>query len=359
MTLENANKLTVAPQKNAPVTSYDVAKHAGVSQSAVSRCFKPGASVSKKMRARVMKAAEELGYEPNAIARSLISGRSNLVAILISNLTNLNYPEVLAELTQRFSKRGVRVLLFALKSEADLDEGLQNIWPYRVDGVIAAAELAPSQVQEFSKRNVPLVFYNRHLAGLPVSSVSCDQEDGAALLVNGLHRAGHRNFAILAGPDDSIVSTERKTASLERLEELGVGEPNILIGDFSYESGYNLTYELLIGSAPRPDAIVCANDVMAIGAIDSMRANFNLAAPSDISVVGFDGIGPSSWKSYDLTTIRQPVRRMTEAAVDMLIEMIEEPGLAKEKRVFSGQMIIGSSARLVEHGRALSAESEP
>jgi len=98
-----------------PVTSYDVARHAGVSQSAVSRCFKPGASVSKKMRARVMKAAEELGYEPNAIARSLITRRSNLVAILISNLTNLYYPEVLAELTQKFSAEGVRVLLFAMK----------------------------------------------------------------------------------------------------------------------------------------------------------------------------------------------------------------------------------------------------
>ena len=95
------------------VTSYDVARHAGVSQSAVSRCFKPGASVSKKMRARVMKAVDELGYQPNAIARSLISGRSNMAAVVISQKTTLYYPEILVELSQRMSERGVRVLLYA------------------------------------------------------------------------------------------------------------------------------------------------------------------------------------------------------------------------------------------------------
>lgn len=333
-----------------PVTSYDVARHAGVSQSAVSRCFKPGASVSSKMRERVMKAAEELGYEPNAIARSLISGRSNLVAILISNLTNLYYPEVLAELTQRFSENGVRVLLFALKSEADANETLQQIWPYRVDGVIAAAELSPEQVGEFEKRDVPLVFYNRHFASAPVSSVCCDQEDGARQLVDGLYEAGHRKFAIFAGPPDSLVGVERKSAACERLEELGVEEPPVLDGDYSYESGFALAEEVMKRKGGRPDAVICANDVMAIGALDAFRVKHGLNAPDDISVVGFDGVGPSSWKSYNLTTIRQPVRRMTEAAVTMLMSMIEEPGSPNEKRVFSGMLKAGSSAKFVADG---------
>ena len=333
-----------------PVTSYDVARHAGVSQSAVSRCFKPGASVSSKMRERVMKAAEELGYEPNAIARSLISGRSNLVAILISNLTNLYYPEVLAELTQRFSENGVRVLLFALKSEADANETLQQIWPYRVDGVIAAAELSPEQVGEFEKRDVPLVFYNRHFASAPVSSVCCDQEDGARQLVDGLYEAGHRKFEIFAGPPDSLVGVERKSAACERLEELGVEEPPVLDGDYSYESGFALAEEVMKRKGGRPDAVICANDVMAIGALDAFRVKHGLNAPDDISVVGFDGVGPSSWKSYNLTTIRQPVRRMTEAAVTMLMSMIEEPGSPNEKRVFSGMLKAGSSAKFVADG---------
>ncbi len=326
------------------VTSYDVARHAGVSQSAVSRCFKPGASVSERMRARVMKAAQELGYEPNAIARSLITRRSNLVAVLISNLTNLYYPEVLAQLTQRFSARGVRVLLFALESEADARETLQQIWPYRVDGVIAAAELTPEDVAEFEKRGVPLVFYNRHMAGGGASAVCCDQEDGARQLVDGLYRAGHRRFAFIAGPAESVVGVERKTGALERFEELGLDDAPVLEGDYSYESGFNAANALMKDGGP-PDAVICANDVMAIGALDAFRVEHGLSAPGDISVVGFDGVGPSTWRSYDLTTIRQPVRRMTEAAVTMITELIEEPGSPSEKRVFSGLLRAGASAR--------------
>lgn len=326
------------------VTSYDVARHAGVSQSAVSRCFKPGASVSKKMRARVMEAAQELGYEPNAIARSLISGRSNLVAVLISNLTNLYYPEVLAELSQRFSDRGIRVLLFALKSEADADETLQMIWPYRVDGVIAAAELSPDHVEQFARRGVPLVFYNRYISSLPVSAVCCDQEDGARQLVDGLYSAGHRSFAIFAGPTDSAVGKERKCAVLERLEALGIEDVPSLDGNYSYESGYALVGQLL-STQDKPDAIICGNDVMAIGALDALRVDHGLDAPRDISVVGFDGVAPSKWKSYDLTTIRQPVRRMAEAAVIMLTEIIESGGENNEKRIFSGMLRIGQSAK--------------
>ena len=115
-------------------TSYDVAELAGVSQSAVSRVFQDGASASKAMRKRVMAAADKLGYRPNAIARGLITRRSNMVAVVISKLTNLYYPEVLVQLTQRFSERGVRVLLFALESESDTGTVIEQMLQYRVDG---------------------------------------------------------------------------------------------------------------------------------------------------------------------------------------------------------------------------------
>jgi len=341
-----SRKLELIGGRSSTVTSYDVARHAGVSQSAVSRCFKPGASVSQKMRARVEKAAEELGYEPNAIARSLITKRSNLVAILISNLTNLYYPEVLAELTQRFSARAMRVLLFSLPSEADAHTVFQQIWPYRVDGVVAAAELSIDEIREFEKRKVPLVFYNRHLSGAPVSSVCCDQEEGARYLVNGLYDAGHRKFAILAGPPESTVGVERKSAAMERLDELGIEDFPILAGDYSYRSGFNLADNLAQREGGPPDAIICANDVMAIGAIDALRTRHGLNAPDDISVVGFDGVGPSGWESYRVTTIRQPVRRMVEATVALMMSMIEDPQTTREKRVFSGMFQRGSSATI-------------
>ena len=202
------------------VTSYDVARQAGVSQSAVSRCFKPGASVSKKMRARVMKVAEDLGYQPNAIARSLITRRSNMVAVVISQQTNLYYPEVLVQLSQRFSERGVRVLLFTLENESDIDVLYDQIFQYQVDGVVEAARLSGEQIDVMERRGIPFVFYNRSLKDRRVNSVSCDQTEGERWLVNRLVEAGHQTFVLIIGPAGSSVRVARTQGAPGRLKEL-------------------------------------------------------------------------------------------------------------------------------------------
>ncbi len=326
-------------------TSYDVAHRAGVSQSAVSRCFKPGASVAPRTRDRILAAARELNYYPNAIAQGLITKRSNMVAIIISNLTNLYYPEVLAELTQRLSAQGIRVLLFSLAAESDVDDVLDQVWRYRVDGAIVAARLDPSQLAGFADRGVPLVLYNRIGEGVPVSSVCCDSVSGEHLLVEQLVEAGHSVFGIIAGPADSHVGEERAEAARRQLQLLG-RDCVIVRGNFDYASGDTALKELMRITDRKLDALICANDLMAIGAMDSARINFGLAVPGDLSVVGFDGVGPATWLAYQVTTIRQPVRRMTEAAVAMLIERIERPELSPEQRLFAGELLPGGSARL-------------
>lgn len=336
----------VAENSHGRATSYDVAELAGVSQSAVSRCFKPGASVSAKMRVKVMKAAKELGYEPNAIARSLITRRSNIVAVLISNLTNLYYPEVLAQLTQRLSNSGMRVLLFTVQSEGETDEVLSQIWPYQVDGVIAAAKLSDENLDEFVKRDVPLVFYNRFYTSRAINTVCCDQAEGAQQIVNNLVEAGHKSFAFIAGPQDSVVGMERQDAALKRLKKHGYTDVPTVEGGFSYEAGEGAISSLHDSAGKFPDAIICVNDMCAIGAIDALRFNYNVKVPEDVSVVGFDGVGPASWSSYNLTTIRQPVGRMTDAAVNMLMERIEDRTMPPEKRVFAGVIISGTSAKI-------------
>jgi DNA-binding LacI/PurR family transcriptional regulator len=326
------------------VTSYDVARLAGVSQSAVSRCFKPGASVAPAKRDRIMAVARELGYAPNAIAQSLITKRSGLVAVLISNLTNLYYPEVLAELSRRLDARGMRVLLFALQAESDVDAMLAEVWRYRVDGIIAAARLLPAQVAAIAERGLPLVLYNRISEGEPVASVCCDSVAGETLLIDRLVAAGHRRFGIIAGPADSYVSNERVGAATARLALHGL-EPLLVSGQFDHDSGRAGLEQLLALSGGALDALVAANDLMAIGAIEAARAR-GLRVPGDLSVVGFDGVGPAGWDSFRVTTIRQPVQRMTEAAVALLAERIEEPDLPPERRLFAGEFLPGNSARL-------------
>lgn len=333
------------PGQDGRPTSYDVAKLAGVSQSAVSRCFRPGSSIAPKTRAKVLAAAKRLGYHPNAMASGLITKRSNLVAVLISNLTNLYYPEVLAEITRRLSDHDIRVLLFALQAESDVDRILDQVWRYRVDGAIVAAHLSPEKLRDFARHRVPVVLYNRVSENEPVSSVYCDSQGGERQLIDGLFGAGHRSYGIISGPDDSFVSQERVRGAEQRLRELGI-TPLISPGAFDYASGAAGVRDLHARSGGKIDALICANDLMAIGAIDCARDELGLRVPDDLSIVGFDGVAPAEWASYRVSTIRQPVRRMTEAAVSMILERIENASLPPETRSFAGGLVPGNSARL-------------
>ncbi|MEP1470990.1 MAG: LacI family DNA-binding transcriptional regulator [Halieaceae bacterium] len=326
------------------VTSYDVAQHAGVSQSAVSRCFKPGASVSKKMRELVMASVEELGYQPNAIARGLITRRSNIVAVVVSNLHF--YPEVVSELSERFADRGVHVLLFTLDHESDISRTLNQIWQYQVDGAIVAANLSSEEIAIFEKRDVPLVFYNRSYEDVQVTSVNCDQVEGERSLINLLLQSeGHRSFAIVSGPPDSIISMQRTRGALDRLREGGITDVTQVTGDYGYKSGRRAVQDTIEIRGSVPDALICANDMMAFGVMDELRFHLELDVPGDVSVVGFDGVRAASWSSFDLATIAQPVESMTEAAVSMLIDRIDNRDLPPEKRLFSGVLRRGSTIR--------------
>lgn len=348
---DRQKKPSFVPPKDAQAgrraTSYDVARLAGVSQSAVSRCLQPGASASSKMRERVRRAALQLGYTPNAIARSLITRRSNLIAVLISNLTSLYYPEVLSELSAHATAHGERILLFALPHESDIDEILDQVLQYQVDGVIAAVRLSAQQLEAIDRRHIPVVFFNRYLRDRTVNAVCCDQVEGARLLVSRLHKAGHRRFGVIAGPKDSVVGEERVRATLNRLLELGVRDTPVVPGGYDYESGARGLHELIrLGGSRPPHVAVCANDVMAIGCMDAARFDLKLDVPGKLSVVGFDGVGPSTWSSYRLTTIRQPVKRMAEEALALLMDRVQNPRLPPEKRVLAGEIVEGSSARL-------------
>ncbi len=267
-----------------------------------------------------------------------------MVAVIISNLTNLYYPEVLAELTQRLSERGARVLLFALQAESDIDGALDQVWRYQVDGAIVAARLSSAQLLAFAARGTALVLYNRASDDAPVASVSCEFAAGELLLVDGMIASGCTRFAIIGGPEDSSVGEARVNGARDRLALAGLTTVPIDRGDFSYEGGHAAAHRLL--ARHRLDAIIAANDVMALGAMDAARLDLGRAIPESLSIVGFDGVAPAKWRSYNLTTVRQPVGRMTAAAVAMLFERIDDPHLGAERRLFSGDLIVGNTARL-------------
>ena len=339
----------MAKQQNAGtrkrVTSYDVARVAGVSQSAVSRAFRPGLSVSDKTKSKVMKAAKKLGYKPNAIARMLITQRSGMVAVIISSISNLVYPELLSRVTDQLSARGVRVLLFTLDESSQLEELLEQIWTFQVDGVIAlTAHFDHRDIAQFEEHNIPVVLYNRQVADHPVNTVCVDHAQGIRQLIDLLVEAGNESYLVLSGPADSDVANERRRIALEQLAEHGVENVPVLYGDFSYQSGKDCFAEWM-RDHDAPDAVVCSNDTMAIGCIDQARGTHGIDVPGQMSVVGFDGMYAAFWSGYELTTVRQPVNQMAKAAVDILMERIENPEAPPEKRVLAGTLIRGKSAR--------------
>lgn len=343
----------VIASENRRVTSYDVALVAGVSQSAVSRCFKPGASVSKSTYARVMQAAALLDYIPNAAARSLITRRSNMIALIVTNQANLYYPELLAEISQQFNLRGKRLLMFTLQREAEVDGVLADVWQYQVDGVVAAARLTDQHIAEFDRRRMPLVLFNRMLRDRCVNTVSCDHREAGRLLVTRLAAAGHRQFGIIAGDEDLSVAYERRLGACERIAELGLPAPVVVPGQYDYRSGAQGLKAIIAQLGGVPDAIICGSDVMAIGCLDCARHELGIEVPEQLSVAGFDAVEPSNWISYNLTTLRQPMPRMAAAAADLLCARIAQQDSEIEKRVFSAQFIEGATARLTPPAASL------
>ncbi|MBO9490421.1 LacI family DNA-binding transcriptional regulator [Endozoicomonas sp. G2_1] len=333
----------MAKQKR--VTSYDVAREAGVSQSAVSRVFRPGFSVSEKTRTKVLDTAKKMGYKPNAIARMLITQQSGMIAVIVSSRANVNYPEVLSQLNKYIAQQNKRVLLFTLDSADDLAGLLENIWTYQVDGVIAlAAHFEQSSLEQLEQHQIPVVLYNRNVPDANVNSVCCSHERGIKQLINILHEGNHKSYLVIAGPTDSDVANERRDIACQYLKQLGHDNVPVVYGDYSYESGRK-AFAKWTGANGVPDAVICSNDIMAIGVIDEAKEHMSISVPDDLSVVGFDGVSPAAWFSYQVTTIRQPLDQLTKAAVDILMERINNPDSPPETRVLTGALIEGNSTK--------------
>tara|TARA_R110001583_G_scaffold2233_7_gene16419 strand:- start:3216 stop:4223 length:1008 start_codon:yes stop_codon:yes gene_type:complete len=331
--------------KNKKVTSYDVAREAGVSQSAVSRVFRPGLSVSQKTRDKVMTTANRMGYRPNAIARMLITKQSGMVAVIVSSRANVNYPEVLSQVSKQLAAQNKRVLLFTLDDAEGVDELFEQIWTFQVDGVIAlAAHFESDRLAQFEQHDIPVVLYNRNVPDSTANTVSCNHELGIKQLIIELENNNPKKYLVLSGPRDSDVANERREIAIKLLKQFAVEDVSILYGDYSYQSGRDCLAKWLQKN-PAPDAIICSNDTMAIGVIDEARENHGIHIPNDISVVGFDGITSSAWQSYQITTIKQPVEQLVKAAVGMLLDRIENPDLPPEARVLTGVLIKGNSVK--------------
>nr|WP_072792739.1 LacI family DNA-binding transcriptional regulator [Cognatishimia maritima] len=332
------------------VTSLQVAERAGVSQSAVSRVFTPGASVSSKTADKVRKAASELGYRPNVLARAMVKGKSRIIGLVVAYLENFFYPETLEKLSNALQEQGYHVLVFMTKQTAqNIDDVMEEILDYQVDGIVMASVAMSSDIaSRCQQAGVPIVLFNRSQDIDGITSVTSDNYAGGRKIAQFLVEGEHERIAYIAGWDGASTQRDREAGFRAALQEMGREIFAREEGNFQTETARAAARKMFSAAAEaRPDAVFVANDHMAFAVMDVLRHELGLRVPEDVSVVGYDDVPPSSWPSYNLTTMRQRANAMVEETVDALMSHIQSPEEARPRRVaIDGPLVVRGSARV-------------
>lgn len=326
-------------------SQVDVARLAGVSQAAVSRTFTPGASVSEDTRAKVLAAAQQLGYRPNVIARSLIQKSTNMIGLVVRRFTNPFYAQIIRDFTRVLQENAYWTLLLNIAQSKELEETLPMALQYQVDGlIITSATLSSRLAQECVRSGTPVVLFNRYALDSHSNVVRCDHVEGGRMVADALLDAGKARLAFIAGEEESSTNRDREFGFTERLHERGhTLAYRESAGDFSYEFGYQVAQRLLTTSQP-PDGIFCANDLIAMGVLDFAKGSGRFNIPDDLAIIGFDDIAMASWPGYSITTIRQPFNDLVTAAIQVLLNAIHSPGAEATEVVVAPTFIQRSSS---------------
>ncbi len=326
-------------------TSRDVARLAGVSQATVSRAMSPSSNVAPATRAKVRAAMAELGYVPHAGAQAMKTRRTNAIGVVVADLSNPFYTEMLDGLTQALDGSGQRVVIWNTANSNHTD-ALSAISESAIDGVIFTTATASSvELAAAVDRGSPIVLINREVDGVDCDKVVCDNLAGAVAVADLLVGHGRTDAAFIGGASDATTARDRARGFLSRMSDLGFPVPEHLTfdGRFSHDVAAQITRKLLV-RATRPTAIFCANDYMALGALDTMR-DLGIRT-EECWVVGYDDVDMASWASFNLTTVRQPIRDMTAAGVAMLLERVEEPTLAPRRLSYPSALLVRGSTPL-------------
>ena len=315
-------------------TLKDVALRAGVSRSAVSRTFTDGASVSPKMRRKVEKAASELGYTPNFLARSLTTRRTKLIGLVSNNFHNPIFLEVFDLFTRGLQDRGLRPLLVNLSNETDPEHSVRMLMQYSVDGVVVASStLPPAFSRAFRDKGIPVVnTFGRHASNPDVHVVGIDNVAAGAMAARELVARGYTRVGFLGGPEDATSTQDRFEGFRgEIARHPGIDQTHSFAAQYSFEAGRAEMMRLLEGTPAQ--AYFCSDDVLSIGVLSAIRGA-GLGVPCDIGLIGLNDMHMAGWQNIALTTIHQPVREIVDASVALMATMLDDPDRPPEARLF-------------------------
>ncbi|MBM1690115.1 LacI family DNA-binding transcriptional regulator [Sulfitobacter geojensis] len=330
----------------AKVTSIDVAALAGVSRSAVSRVFTPGASVSPATATKVRTAARALGYRPNVLARSLITGRSRIIGLVVAYLENQFYPEAIERLSKSLQAQGYHVLVFMASNDNDATQTvIDELLDYQVDGiVIASVGVSNDLTRRCEDAGIPIVLFNRDQFDDRLSSVTSDNMAGGRKLAEFLLAGGHRRIGHIAGWEGASTQIDREAGFKAGLMAGGIKLAMRTIGNFDFETAQDAARAMFDRDDP-PEAVFVTNDHMAFAVMDVLRFELGICVPDDVSVVGYDDVQIAAWPSYNLTTVRQRANEMVSKTIELLMTRIENVDAPPQRICIDGPLIIRGSAR--------------
>ncbi len=302
-----------------------VAALAKVSIATVSRALNQVSTVDPKLKKRVLKAANELGYVPNTQARALVSGRSYLLGILISDITNPFFPELIDGFEKKAVELGYEVLIGSANDDfRQIDSCVQRMLQRKVDGVaIMTFGMEEPLIERLAAKGIPMTFIDEAPSETSAISIKIDYDAGINEAVQHLAVLGHRRIAFISGSSSIHSARERRTSFLRATKSIGlIPAPTHLVeSDHTVEGGIRAT-EVLLSSADRPTAIVCSNDLTALGVMHAAFAN-GLRIPDDLSLIGFDDISISRHLLPPLTTVHLSRTELASVAIESLRDRIE------------------------------------
>lgn len=326
------------------VSSLDVARVAGVSQSTVSRVYnQSNIPVSEEKRKRILEAAENLGYRPSLIARSLNLQFTKIIGIVMRHFDTAVYMNVLEMFIKSFQNKGYTTMVFNINENHEVEDQLQTALEYQVDGlIITSASLSSPLVKSCARFKTPVFLFNRVSETVQVNTVCHDNLEGGERIAEYFITRGHKKLVYVTGELSSSTNRDRQAGYLRKTDEMGIETPRIIEGDFTYTSGYRAA-EKILKSGFDFDSIFCASDYMAMGFYDYVRFHSNLRIPDDFSLVGFDGITMYNQELYPITTYQQPFKRMVDKTIQLMIKSINNFSSEPSHYVYSGELIEAGS----------------
>ncbi|VUS32499.1 Ribose operon repressor [Klebsiella pasteurii] len=339
LTEDNPNPDTMSEKKW--IKAEDVARLAGVSRSAVSRTFTPGASVAEKTRQKVLAAAETLGYQVNIIARTMNTGSSNFIGIVTAGFDNPFRSKLLSPLVHQLALNGFMPLLMNADDPQQLAPSLRQLLSYHVAGVIITSGAPPlSLAEEYLERKIPVTLINRHAELAGCDRVCSDNAQGAKLVAELCAQRRWRQAGFIGESLDNFSTRQRYEAFVAHSQGMEIAAH--FCDSSGYQAGFAAARQLL-AAHPRLQALFCATDMLALGALDGLRADNPTASLP--AIIGFDDIPQADWQPYQLTTVQQNTALLAHHAVDLLVTRIAKFSLPSRHREVPVKLIVRQSAK--------------